>query len=345
MIIAGRRIGEDEPPFIVCEISSSHRGSLATAKELIREAKKAGADSVKFQCFLPGTITCDSSRPEFIIEQDGPWKGRRLWDLYTECVTPRDWFPELYGFAKEQGLIAFSTVCGPADVDFLESLGPDVNPAYKVSSFEIVNLDLIAHIASTGKPAIFSTGMAADGDIEAAIDAFQDGNAAILHCVSKYPAPFGKMNMGRLGDFHSKYLWTGLSDHSTDARAATMAVALGATIFEKHVTLTPGGQGPDDAFAVSPHVFREYCQAIRSAWEAMHPRVMDEDAAGSYERYRPSIRAIRDIEAGERFTRENIAVIRPGGGLGVEHLPRLFDGHSAPRAIEKGVAITWEIVA
>jgi sialic acid synthase SpsE len=347
MMIAGREIGEGQPPFIICEISSSHRGSLQSALKLIREAKNAGADACKFQCFLPETITCDAHRPEFIIEQEGPWKGRRLWDLYTECMTPREWFPELYAYAKELGIIAFSTVAGPADVDFLESLGPDVNPVYKVSSFEIVHLDLIERIAKTGKPVILSAGMGSDADIMAANMAARScgSEVAVLHCISKYPAKLAEMNLVRIRQFHRDGFTTGLSDHSLDEHAAMMAVPLGADIFEKHITLTPGGQAPDDAFAVSPHTFREYVLAIHAAWEAMQVRNHDEESMATYRRYRPSIRAIRDIEAGEPFTRLNIAMIRPGGGLGARQLSGLLSGPVAARAIEKGVAIEWELVA
>jgi sialic acid synthase SpsE len=347
MMIAGREIGADHPPFIISEISSSHRGSLQSALKLIREAKNAGADACKFQCFTPETITCDSHRPEFIIEQEGPWKGRRLWDLYTECMTPREWFPELYAYAKELGIIAFSTVAGPADVDFLESLGPDVNPAYKVSSFEIVHLDLIRRILGTGKPVIFSTGMASlenIADVYAMVEDYKP-DAAWLHCVSQYPTKMKDANLPGLR--HLYHMWdpVGLSDHSETANIAMMAVAMGASLFEKHITLTPSGQAPDDAFAVSPHTFREYVQAIHAAWEAMQVRNHDEESMATYRRYRPSIRAIRDIEAGEPFTRMNIAMIRPGGGLGARQLPGLLSGPVAARAIEKGVAIEWELVA
>lgn len=267
------RFGVGLPPYIVAELSANHLGSFSRALKIMKAAADAGADAVKLQTYQPEKIAIPGMRLE-----TGPWKGRALLDLYEEAQTPRAWHKPLFDYGRELGIEVFSSAFSPDDVDFLETLDC---PAYKIASFEIVDLGLIRHAALTGKPVIISTGMASERDILAAKDAAPE--ATFLHCVSGYPTPMGEANLTRIRD-----LWmltdgdVGFSDHTLGSTAAIAAVAIGAVLVEKHLTLERADGGPDAAFSAEPAEFAQMVKGCHDAWEAMrivHPSCEDSQRA------------------------------------------------------------------
>ena len=267
--INGRNIGPGYAPFVIAEMSANHNGDLDTAFRIIQEAKKAGADAIKIQTYLPDTITLNSNLPDFQIT-DGLWAGRTLYDLYEWAHTPWEWHKPLFERALEIGITIFSSPFDNTAVELLEDLNA---PAYKIASFEAIDLPLIKYVASTGKPMIISTGMADAEEIQEAIDAAREGGCrelAILHCVSGYPAPSSDYNLRTIPDMIQRFgLVTGLSDHTLDNSTAIASVALGASIIEKHFTLDRKGGGPDDSFSLEPKDFAVLCQNVHIAWEAL----------------------------------------------------------------------------
>jgi N-acetylneuraminate synthase len=315
MMINGRKIGEGRP-YIVADLSCSHCGEKSRALDLIAAAKDAGADAIKFQRFTPELITLDSDDPHFSI-QGGLWDGWKLIDLYRKTATPEEWFLDLYAKAHEAGIDAFSTCDTVEDTAFVDALG--VNPAFKVGSTCITNLELIAAMAATGKPVIISTLGSTWPEIRAAhATAIENGgtpeNLAFLHCVS-YGRPLSEANMGRIRELQDNFTageTIGFSDHIRSHEGGTMAVAMGAKMIEKHITLGKG-DGLDDEFALTVDEFARYVSAITDAWQAMQRPAVDDAAV--YMALRPTIHAIKDVDAGEQFTRENIRAINPGGGM------------------------------
>lgn len=303
---------------IVAELSASHNGSLANALALVREAKKAGADAVKLQSFLPETIAADGA-PEYCLLKEGPWKGKTLRQLYQEAYTPRDWHHELFKEARRIGLQVFSTPFCPADVDFLETLDC---ARYKVSSFDIVNAPLIDRLIHTGKPIIMSTGMAAHEEIEEALQFIPPTiPLTLMHCVSQYPATEARMSLIDMRDYSALYdADVGLSDHSMTPLAAILSVALGAKIIEKHLCLSRDLGGPDSGFSLEPHEFRDTVSVIRAAQLAMEHREPDQ----TNRHFRPSLWLVRPISAGQHLTAEHVAVMRPNAGLPPNHLESLI---------------------
>ena len=341
MKIGEREIGIGEPPYIVADLSASHNGDIQRGISLINYAKQCGADAVKFQAYLPETVSCDADRPEFVIQQ-GPWAGERLFDLYTRAHTPRHFLKAFFEHAKSIGITAFSTACSEEDVDFLETLG---NPVIKIASMDIVNIPLIEHAAGKGKPLIISTGMASSVEIDEADAAIWLGGekpeAAFLHCVSAYPCPLAEANLGGLARLKALVGATvGYSDHTLGHTAAVMATALGAVMIEKHLTLSRLGDGPDDHFASEPHEFKRMVAAVRDAHAAMTPWVPAQDV---HRPLRPSLHAVADIQVGSELTRENVRAIRPGGGLSPDQLPGVL-GKYAFRDIAKGEALNWSMI-
>lgn len=340
MIINGRTIGSGEEPYICADLSASHNGSIERGKKLIEIAKECGADSVKFQAYLPETVSLDADRPEFIIKE-GPWAGRRLYDLYREAHTPRSFLMEFFEHARKVGITAFSTACSEEDVDFLEALG---NPCLKIASLDIVNLPLIEYAASKGKPLIISTGMASDREN---YDAWMaaGGTNLFLHCVSAYPCKLECADMGGLRDSTELFgigIW-GYSDHTIGHEAAVMATACGAVMIEKHITLSRNDGGPDDHFATEPHEFAAMVKAVKSAHQAMMgPSVKSGEEA--HHPLRPSLYAIADIRKGEQFTKANVRAIRPSNGLPPKDLPELLR-LKAKRDIARGTPLSAEILA
>ena len=269
MIIDNRVIGAGSPPWICAEISANHNGSLSRAMGIIGAAKKAGASAVKTQLYDPVRLAEARGGTAKIMES-GPWDGRTLLDLYTEAHTPREWFPELFAFAKDIGITLFSSVFDIESVDYLEDLGA---PAHKIASFELTNLPLIRRVAQTRKPIILSTGMASWSDVQTAVNQVRSVDFALLHCVSAYPCPVGSANLKRIdhlrGWGNTKYE-IGFSDHTHGNTAAICAVALGASILEKHLTISRQDTGPDALFSAEPHEFADYVRATHDAWLAVH---------------------------------------------------------------------------
>lgn len=307
MEINSRRIGNELPTYIIAEMSGNHKGDFNIALKIIDEAASVGADAIKLQLYDPDTIAA-----EYTI-QDGPWKGRELLDLYKEAHTPKDWFPTLFGYAKMRGITAFSSVFDREGVDFLEELHC---PAYKISSFDIVDLQLIEYITHTGKPIILSTGMASDEEIMAADDVIPPQYPHIfLHCVSGYPTPVKEARLSRLLKIYQMTtLVAGLSDHSLGHEVAIAAVTLGAPVIEKHLTLDRLAGGPDAEFSMEPHEFRQMVVAVRSIWDALHVDASSKSEAASTQ-FRKSLFLSRNISAGERVTETSLQAKRPNIGV------------------------------
>ena len=267
--ISGRRIGCAYSPYVIAELSANHNGKLETALRIIEEAKKAGAHAVKLQTYKPDTITLNSDSEDFKI-RGGLWDGRALYDLYEEAHMPWDWHKSLFDHARELGITIFSSPFDNSAIDLLEDLNA---PAYKIASFEAVDLPLIKYAANTGKPMIISTGMADAEEIAEAIEAAREGGCkelAVLHCVSGYPAPAEDYNLRTITDMIERFgLVTGLSDHTLDNTTAITSVALGASIIEKHFTLNRNGGGPDDSFSLEPVELAALCQGAKTAWAAL----------------------------------------------------------------------------
>lgn len=344
MMISGRKIGPGQPPYVICEMSANHGGSLANALEIITSAARTGADAVKLQTYTPDTITLASDAEDFRIS-DGLWHGRTLHDLYQEAHTPWEWHRPLFDHAHSLGMTIFSSPFDPSAVDLLEDLNA---PAYKVASFEIIDLPLIRFIAATGKPMILSTGMADGAEIAEAVEAARDGGCrdlALLHCVSGYPAPSADYALATIPDMASRFgVPIGLSDHTINNTTAIAAVALGATIIEKHFTLDRAGGGPDDSFSLEEEEFAALCDAAHTAWQAVgrvdYGRKSSE--LGNV-KFRRSLYFVKDLAKGEIIGRTAIRSVRPGYGLP----PKLADtiiGRRTVRAVRKHTACTADAV-
>lgn len=319
--IAGRRIGMGELPYIIAELSANHNGSLETALRIIGEAKKAGADAIKLQTYTADTITLNSDAEEFQIH-GGLWDGKSLYQLYQEAHMPWEWHKPLFEHARKLDITIFSSPFDNTAVDLLESLNA---PAYKIASFEAVDLPLIKYVASTGKPMIISTGMADAEEIAEAIEAAREGGCkelAILHCVSGYPAPAEDYNLRTIPDMIARHgLVTGLSDHTLDNTTAITSVALGASIIEKHFTLNRSGGGPDDSFSLEPNELAALCRDSKTAWLALGK--VDYGRKSSEQgnvKFRRSLYFVRDLKKGEIITPESIRSVRPGFGAAPKYL-------------------------
>ena len=344
--INGRRIGPGHPAYIVAELSCNHRGKFEKAVQLIRAAKSAGADAVKLQTYTPDTITLASTHPSFRIAEDNTWAGRTLYDLYQEAFTPWDWQPKLKQIAQEQGLDLFSSPFDETAVEFLEKMGA---PAYKVASFEIVDIPLIQRIARTGKPMILSTGLADFQEITEAVQAAQAAGAlqiAILKCTSGYPASPAEMNLAAIPHLmQTLHLPVGLSDHTLGTEVAQAAVALGACIVEKHLILSRSDGGPDAGFSLEPDEFQHMVRGIRIVEQAIGnptPEISEEELKNRC--FRRSLFAVQDIRSGETFTPQNVRSIRPGHGLAPKYLPKVL-GTKAAHDIARGTPLSWDLIA
>jgi len=340
-----RRIGVDQPPYVIAEISANHNGDIKNAYKIIDMAKASGADAVKMQTYTPDTLTINSDLPDFQLTS-GLWAGRSLYDLYQEAYTPWDWHQPLFDYAAKQGITIFSSPFDNTAVDLLEDLNA---PAYKIASFEAVDLPLIKYVASTGKPMIISTGMADVGEIGEAIQAAKDGGCkelAILHCVSGYPAPAEDYNLKTMIDMQQRFgLVTGLSDHTLDNTTAITSVALGASIIEKHVTLDRSAGGPDDSFSLEAPELTALCNGAKTAWQALGQ--VDYGRKSSEEgnvKFRRSLYFVKNIKAGEVITDEHIKSIRPGFGLAPKFYESLL-GETVNENIQQGTAVNWDLLS
>lgn len=321
MKIDGREIGPSHPPYVIAEISANHNGNIETALRIIGEAKAAGADAVKIQTYRPETITLKSDAPDFKIT-DGLWKGRTLWDLYEWAHTPWEWHEALFLHAREIGITLFSSPFDPTAVDLLEDLGA---PAYKIASFEAVDLPLIRYVAGTGKPMIISTGMADADEIGEAVQAARDGGCkeiALLHCVSGYPAPASDYNLRTLPDMAARFgTVVGLSDHTLDNTTAIASVALGASIIEKHATLDRTGGGPDDSFSLEPKELAQLTSGTRTAWDALGKVDYGQKSSETENvKFRRSLYFVRGLSAGHIIEKKDIQSVRPGYGVAPKYM-------------------------
>ncbi|MBI4416889.1 MAG: pseudaminic acid synthase [Euryarchaeota archaeon] len=344
--IAGRAIGPGKPVYLVAELSANHRHSYDEAVKLVRAAKASGADAVKLQTYTPDTITLKSDAEPFRHGAGSLWEGRTLYDLYEEAYMPWEWQPRLQVVAHELGLHLFSSPFDETAVDFLEGMGV---PAYKIASFEIVDLPLIEKIARTGKPMLISTGMATYEEIDEAVRAARSARAtqiALLKCTSAYPAPPEEVNLRTIPDLANAFgLPVGLSDHTLGIAVPVAAVSLGACIVEKHFTLSRDVATPDSAFSLEPGEFRAMVDAIRTAENALGTVHFGVTAQESKSRaFRPSLFVVEDVRAGEPFTERNVRSIRPGSGLPPKYLKDVL-GRRAATDIPRGTPLDWTLVS
>ncbi len=342
--IAGRPIGSKYTPYVIAELSANHNGKLETAMRIIEEAHKAGADAIKLQTYTPDTITLNSDRDDFKIE-GGLWDGRTLYDLYQEAHMPWAWHKPLFDHAQKLGITIFSSPFDRTAIDMLEDLNA---PAYKIASFEAIDLPLIQYAASTGKPMIISTGMADDEEIQEAIDAALTGGCkalAILHCVSGYPAPPQDYNLHTIPDMIQRFgLVTGLSDHTLDNTTAIASVALGAAIIEKHFTLSRNGGGPDDSFSLEPHELAHLCQATKTAWYAMGQVEYGlKSSEQGNAKFRRSLYFVSDLKPGDIVTESDVRSVRPGFGLAPKHLAEVI-GKRVLQPVCAATAVSWDVL-
>jgi len=342
--IAGRRVGSEHEPFVICELSGNHNGDLDRALAMIDAAAATGCDAIKIQTYTADTITIESDRPEFRIE-GGLWDGRTLHDLYQEAQTPYEWHPALFERARRVGVILFSTPFDETAVDLLADLGA---PAFKIASFEAIDLPLIRYAASKGRPLIISTGMANLAEIAAAKDAALAGGAAgvaLLHCTSSYPAPLEDANVRTVPDMAQRFgCPIGLSDHTPGIAASVAAVALGACIIEKHFTLARADGGPDADFSLEPAEFAALTSSCKAAWQALGRAQYD--LLGSERgnlQFRRSLYVMADVQAGGVISRADVRSIRPGLGLAPDHLDAVI-GRRAARDLKRGEPLAWEML-
>lgn len=344
--IGDRTIGAGQPTYLIAEISANHRQDYDRAAELVRLAKQVGADAVKLQTYTADTLTIDMNTPEFVHrEKDSLWAGKTLYELYQEAYTPWEWQPRLKALADEIGIDLFSSPFDETAVDFLEQMNV---PAYKIASFELVDLGLLRSVAATGKPVIMSTGMATLAEIDEAVATLRAAGCrqlALLKCVSAYPAPPEEMNLRTIPHLARAFgCPAGLSDHTLDIAVPVTAVALGACVIEKHFTLSRAAGGPDAAFSLEPPEFRALVDAVRATERALgevHYGLTEHEKGSRV--FRRSLFVVRDMQKGETFTRENLRSIRPGAGLHTRHLEELL-GRPATRDIERGTPMQWRLV-
>lgn len=344
MKIGKREIGNGAPAYLIAEMSANHAGELTLAKEIIHAAKEAGADCIKVQTYTPDTLTIDSDQPYFHIK-DGTWGGTNLYQLYQKAYMPWEWQGELRKEAKKVGIDFFSTPFDKSAVDFLEEIGVEF---YKIASFELIDLPLVGYIASKGKPIIMSTGMATLSEIDEAVSTIRNcGNEklALLRCASAYPAITDEMNLRTMQNMAETFqVPVGLSDHSMGAVGAVTAVALGASIIEKHFCIDRSIENPDASFSMNPKEYSQMVKDIRQAERAIG-RVrygMTEQEKNS-KLFRRSIFCVRDIKKGERITEENVRVIRPGNGMAPKFYPEIL-GQRALMDIERGTPLHSDMI-
>lgn len=344
MKIGIREIGGGQPAYIIAEMSANHAGDISRAKEIIHAAKEAGADCIKIQTYTPDTLTIDCDNSYFHIS-DGTWNGENLYQLYQKAYTPWEWQKELFEEAKKAEIDFFSTPFDNTSVDFLEEIGIGF---YKIASFELVDIPLIEYVASTGKPMILSTGMATLAEIDEAVEAVKkqgNHNFALLRCASAYPAITDEMNlrtMQNMGDtFGVPY---GLSDHSRGSVGAVTAVALGASIIEKHFCLDRSIENPDSTFSMNPMEFKQMVHDIRQAERAIGSvKYGPSEQEKNNLQFRRSIFCVKDIQEGEKLTEENIRIIRPGYGLAPKFYKDVL-GQTALEDIQKGTPLAFEMI-
>ena len=344
--IAGRLVGPGHPTFVIAELSANHGQRLDRAIELIGLAADAGADAVKLQTYTAETMTLDLDLPAFRVGEGTLWAGRSLADLYAEAMTPWEWYPDLAAAAADRGLVLFST---PFDATAVEFLAGHDTPVFKIASFELVDLPLIRAAAGHGRPLIMSTGMATETEIDAAVTAATEagaGGIVLLRCNSSYPAPATEMDLRTIPDMVGRWrVPVGLSDHTLGLTAVTAAVALGACVLEKHLTADRGEPGPDAAFSLEPDEFAATVVALREVEAALGTvRYGPSPSERASLAFRRSVWVTRAVRSGEVFSTENLAALRPAGGLAPDELAEVV-GRRAARDIDAGTALAWDLVA
>jgi len=343
--IKGRMIGPGYAPYVIAEMSANHNGQISNAFTLIAEAKRAGADAVKLQTYTPDTITLNSDAPDFCIS-GGLWDGRTLYDLYREAHMPWDWHKPLFEHARNIGITIFSSPFDNTAVDLLEDLNA---PAYKIASFEAIDLPLIRYVASTGKPVIISTGMADIDEIQQAVDGARSAGCkelALLYCVSGYPAPAADYKLRTLQDMAKRFgCVTGLSDHTLSNTTAIASVALGGCIIEKHFTLNRNGGGPDDTFSLEPAALKHLCESAYTAWQCLgevdYGRQPSENANAQFRR---SLYFVKDLKAGDVITVDAVRSVRPGYGLAPKYLDQIT-GRKIIKSVKACSPVQWDSMA
>jgi pseudaminic acid synthase len=343
--IGSRTVGIGQPTYVIAELSANHNQKFDQAVKIVAAAKDAGADAVKLQTYTADTITIQSDKEYFRVGGGTIWDGHSLHDLYSEAYTPWEWQPRLKQVANDLGLDLFSTPFDATAVDFLEEMNV---PAHKVASFEIVDIPLIQKIARTGKPMIISTGMATLEEIDEAVKAARAAGAtqiALLKCTSAYPAEPEEMNLRTIPELSRRFgVPAGLSDHTMGVAVPVAAVALGACIIEKHLTLSRSEPGPDSAFSLEPHEFKAMVDSVRVAEKALgEVRFGCSPKEASSKAFRRSLFVVRDVKRGEPFTAENLRSIRPGHGLHTRHMSEVL-GQRARQDIERGTPLSWDLV-
>jgi len=333
-------------PFIIAEMSGNHNHSLKRALAIVEATAKAGVQALKIQTYTADTMTLDIKKGEFFIkEPKNLWKGRSLYNLYQEAYTPWEWHKPIFDRCKKLGLVGFSTPFDETAVDFLEELNV---PMYKIASFEIVDLPLIRKAAETGKPLIISTGMASVQEIGEAIRAARAAGAkdiTLLKCTSGYPSSPADSNLLTIADMKKKFnCAVGISDHTLGIGAAVAGIALGATVIEKHFTLSRLEGGVDAAFSMEPEEMKQLVKESNIAWQAIGQVKYGPTKGENISlKYRRSLYVCRDMKAGEAFTKENLKALRPGSGLSPKYYDRLL-GKTVKRAAKKGTPVSWELM-
>jgi pseudaminic acid synthase len=345
ILIKGRKVGFNEPCYIVAEMSANHAQSFEQALKIIEAAKEAGADAIKLQTYTPDTMTIEVQNEYFQVK-DTIWEGKNLYHLYSEAQTPWDWHPKLKEHAAKLELDFFSTAFDSTAVDFLEKLE---TPAYKIASFELVDLPLLRRVAMTGKPIIMSTGMASLAEIDEAIETIKGSGGdqiALLKCTSAYPAPPEEANLRTIPHLQDAFgVPVGLSDHTLGAEVAVAAVTLGACIIEKHFALSRKDAGPDSLFSMEPNEFKKMVSAIRRVEKALgrvHYQITEKEEFSKA--FRRSLFVVKDMRAGEVFKDKSIRSIRPSYGLHTRHLEEVL-GRKAKKDILKGTPLDWDLIA
>lgn len=340
--INGRKIGKGYKPYIIAELSANHNGSIDRAFETIKMAKEAGADAIKLQTYTPDTMTLNCKKEDFQIK-GGLWDGYNLYELYEWAHTPYDWHKAMFEKAREVGITVFSTPFDESAVDLLEELD---TPAYKIASFELTDLPLIRRVAQTGKPMIMSTGMANLQEIEEAVATARDSGCqelVLLHCISGYPSPIDQANLATIPDLATKFdCVLGLSDHTMGTVVSVASVVLGASVIEKHVTLSREDKGPDSDFSLEPHELNALCSETEAAWLSIGNAGYELKPVESGSRkHRRSVYFVKSLKAGELITESHIRRVRPGFGLPPKYFEELI-GKTVKVDVEFGDATSWE---
>ncbi len=344
IVIEGRSIGDGFPPYVIAEMSANHNGSLERALDTISMAKKMGADAVKMQTYTADTITIKSDRPEFQL-QGGLWDGFDLYSLYEWARTPFEWHKPVFEHARKTGITCFSTPFDQTAVDLLEDLNA---PAYKIASFEIVDIPLVRYVATTGKPMILSTGMAARDEIAEAVETARDAGCqdiVLLHCTSGYPTPMDQSNLRMIQRLQNDFdVVAGLSDHTLGTAVPVAAVALGAHVIEKHFTLDKADKGPDSEFSIDPAELMVMSRQVKDAWLAIGvAQYQLQQVEQNSIQYRRSLYVVEDVRAGQKVTKSTIRSIRPGLGLA----PKFYDdviGRTFKQDVSKGTPLCMVMI-